>query len=161
MEKYDLIIEIILIVLFISIFIFFLPILSTSDNVLAVGLAFGFFIINYVIIFLNQRKYKKNYPFKNKEKNTIGKKISLGLLAGFHFFFFIGSYSHKKYNTQVWYPETTECFFGNISQIIILILYILIEVYFFNIIRYYSIIFLLIPIITNMISLMIRKRRKD
>ena len=116
------------------------------------------FGINYIIIFISERKYRqKNFPYKPyKSKKNIGKRILIGLLAGFHYFFFIGSYNHKKYNTQVWYPETIECIFGNISQLIILFMYILVAVKFFEIGIFYSLLFMIIPIITNIISIKLK-----
>ncbi len=119
-----------------------------------------FFIGNYIIIILDQRKYKKNFPYTPyKSKKRILLRIGLGLLAGIHFIFFIGTYNHKKYNTQVNTPETLECYFGNVSQLIILIVYIFISYVLFQRIGYYYIAFLILPYITNIISLIYNKER--
>ncbi len=125
------------------------------ENKKIIIVAFIFFCINYIIIMRHENKYgKKNFPYKPyKSKKKIKERIWLGLIAGFHYLFFIGSYNHKKYNTQTWYPETIECVFGNISQLIILIAYIFIAVMLSKINLYSSLAFMLIPIITNIISL--------
>lgn len=119
------------------------------------GIAFLFFFVNYAIIMRHEKKYGgKNFPYKPyKSKKKIWERILLGLFAGVFYLFSIGTYNHKKYNTQVWYPETLECFFGNISQLIILIIYIFAAVGLSKINLYLSIAFMLIPIITNVISL--------
>jgi hypothetical protein len=105
-------------------------------------------------VLFHEKRYKKNFPYKPyKSKNNIAKRILIGLLAGFHYIFYIGTYNHKRYNTQVFYPETTECFLGNVSQLIILIVYIFIAIKLFEFFEYYSLIFLIIPIIINLISL--------
>ncbi|GAJ22526.1 unnamed protein product [marine sediment metagenome] len=62
------------------------------------------------VLWYDSRKYKKNIPYiqiKKKRKNA--NKFFVGLLAGLHYLFFIGTYNHKKYNTQVEHPETLEC----------------------------------------------------
>ncbi len=116
------------------------------------------FFINYGIVVLHEDKYKKNFPYKPyKSKKNIGERILIGLLAGLHFLFYIGSYDHKKYNTQVFYPETIECVFGNISQFLIWAAFIFIEINLFESFGYYSLFFMIIPIITNIISI-IRNR---
>ncbi len=126
-----------------------------AKNWLAFFIALLFFFVNYGIIILHERGYGlKNFPYKPyKSKKKVRKRILIGLLAGLHYFFIIGSYDHKKYNTQVWYPETLECFFGNISQLIIFIIYILIGINLFNLGWYYSLAFMIIPIATNIISI--------
>lgn len=132
-----------------------------SNNLSAFFIAFLFVFINYLIIFYHERGYGiKNYPYKPyKSKKKIGGRMLIGLLAGLHYFFFIGSYNHKRYNTQVWYPETIECFFGNVSQAIILFIYMAISINLFKLWEYYSIIFMIIPIITNVISIQKQKIR--
>jgi len=117
-------------------------------------LIFALFFINYVIILLHERKYDKNFPYKPyKSKESIVKRGLIGLWAGVHYLFSIGTYDHKKYNTQVFYPETIECFLGNASQAIILFAYIFISIKLFEAFDYYSLLFMIIPIITNIISL--------
>ena len=147
-----------LIVFILLIILFWDFIISNSHTLRIIYLLF---FINYIIILLHERKYKKNFPYKPyKSREGICKRILIGLLAGLHYLFFIGSYNHKRYNTQTRYPETIECIFGNVSQIIILILYGLIGINIFKIIGYYSLIFLVIPIITNIISIEINKINK-
>ena len=129
-----------------------------KSNLEILPIIFLFFFINYIIIFLHERKYKKNFPYKPyTSKKGIGKRILIGLWAGLHYLFFIGSYNHKKYNTQAWYPETIECIFGNVSQIVILVLYLAVGVNIFKVVGYYSLIFMAIPVLTNIISIKINK----
>ena len=140
--------------------IFFLLIFFVFDSFLLENSKFFiilvcFLLINYIIILLSQRKLgRKNFPYKPyKSKKSILNRILLGFLAGFHYFFFIGSYDHKKYNTQVWHPETLECYFGNISQLIVIFIYGFIAFKLLELNLYYSISFMFIPILTNLISL--------
>ena len=125
------------------------------ENLFIVIMVSVIFAINFSIIYLHERRYgKKNFPYKKyNNKKSILQRVMLGILAGWHYQFFIGNYNHKKYNTQVWYPETLECYFGNISQLIIFILYVFIAVKIYTTNLYYAIAFMLIPIITNIISL--------
>ncbi len=141
-----------------GIIIFLLLIILFGDfitsNLLFYIIVLLFFFINYGIILFHERKYKENFPYEPyKSKNNIGKRILIGLWAGAHYLFFIGSYNHKEYNTQVFYPETLECVFGNISQAIIFFAYIFIAINLFELFGYYSLFFMVIPIITNLISL--------
>ena len=130
-----------------------------SNNLLAFFIAWIFIFINYGIILYREKGYgRKNYPYKPyKSKKKIGERMLIGLLAGLHYFFFIGNYNHKRYNTQVWYPETIECTFGNISQAIILFIYMVIAINLFKLWGYYSIFFMIIPIITTVISIQKQK----
>lgn len=130
------------------------------NNLIEFWIALSFFLANWWIIDFHEKRYKKNFPYKPyKSKKKVGERILIGILAGFHYSFFIGSYNHKKYNTQVNYPETLECVFGNISQLIILLAYFLISAILFNFIRYYFLFFIVLPIITNIISIIINKKR--
>jgi hypothetical protein len=130
-----------------------------SHNQLAFLIAFGFIFINYLIIIHHERGYgRKNYSYKPyKSKKKVGERVLVGLLAGLHYLFFIGSYNHKKYNTQVWYPETLECVFGNISQAIIIFIYMAIAINLFKFWGYYSIFFMIIPLITTIVSIQKKK----
>jgi len=149
--------EMILLVVFLFVIISFSKFILENSKIILISLLF--FIFNYLIIIKHERKYgKNNFPYKPyKSKEKILNRILTGLFAGIHYIFSIGTYDHKKYNTQVWYPETVECFFGNVSQLIILIGYIFIATLLFKINLYFSIFFLIIPIITNIISLRNKK----
>lgn len=157
-KKSEIIRDILLVIFLILLIILFGNFILENKKIIIIS--FLFFFINYIIIMLHENKYgKNNFPYKPyKSKKKIGGRIFLGLLAGIHYLFFIGSYNHKKYNTQVHYPETFECFFGNISQLIMLVAYIFIAVELSKINLYISLIFISIPIITNIISL--KKRLK-
>jgi len=118
----------------------------------------SYFILTGLIGFYSERKYKKNLPYSpSKKKENIIKRIYLGILAGIHYILFIGTYNHKKYNTQVFYPTTLECYLGNLSglvmEAIIIILFIIAKFKFGEIAN----LILLIPIITNLISLKFKK----
>ncbi|MCK4647629.1 hypothetical protein KAT24_01725 [Candidatus Pacearchaeota archaeon] len=162
MKVKELLRDFIAIILFVALSIIFYNFIE--DNSRAFGIAFLFFLVNYLIIFLHERKYKKNFPYKPyKSKNKIGKRILLGLWAGVHYLFYIGNYNHRKYNTQTWYPEKIECVFGNISQMMLLLIYLFISAILFKIVEYYSLFFMAIPVITNIISIikiLNKKRRK-
>ena len=149
--------EILELVIVIPIFFLFIILVEefVKANLLFFVAIFLLFFINYGIIYLHERKYgRKNFPYKPyKSKKKIWKRILIGLLAGLHYLFFIGSYNHKDYNTQVWYPETIECYFGNISQAIIFSADIFISIKLFEFLGYYSLFFMIIPIITNIISI--------
>ena len=152
-EMKDAIIDAIIIV---PIFLLLLYLLGDFfvDNRTFSIIVFVLFFINYIIVLLHERKYDKNFPYKPyKSKESIVKRGLIGLWAGVHYLFSIGTYDHKKYNTQVFYPETIECFLGNASQAIILFAYIFISIKLFEAFDYYSLLFMIIPIITNIISL--------
>ena len=139
------------------ILLFFLKI-DIKNLLVYIGIPFLFFLINFFLIHLTEQEFTENYPFKNKKKRSSLEKFNLGMIAGFHYLFFIGTYSHKKYNTQVFYPETTECYWGNVSQLLILVLYIALAIWFYLLVGAYYILFLIIPIVTNIISLLTPKR---
>lgn len=132
-----------------------------TANWIPVSIALFLFFIKDIIIYSHERQYKKNTPYeKYKIKKGIFVRALTGLLAGLHYFFFIGSYSHRKYNTQVYNPRTLECFFGNISVFLILIVYVFIGIGLFKVMSYYFLILMIIPIITNIISIEINKINK-
>ena len=138
--------------------LFFFFVIKNRINNLKTGIEIISWSIVAIIIVLHEKRYRENYPFKTRKNNPLNKRITSGLMAGFHYVFFIGTYSHKKYNTQVWYPETLECVIGNMVAITITVIYLIIGVYLFRSIGYYTIFFLVIPILTNTISLLIKNR---
>ncbi len=152
--------NLIVMVSFVTVFIIFIEFIT--DNSRAFGIAFLFFFVNYLVIALHERKYgKKNFPYKPyKSKEKTAKRILIGMLAGLHYLFFIGSYNHKKYNTQVGYPETLECVFGNISQMVILFAYLFISIITFKLVGYYALLFMVIPIITTTLSIIKNHSKK-
>lgn len=157
MKKGEIIREAFLMIIFILVIISFQKFIFQNAKLFL--LPFCFFFIVYGIIFFHERKYSKtNFPYKPyKIKKRLGERILLGFLAGFHYFFFIGTYNHKKYNTQIWYPETLECFFGNLSLMIIFFAYLFISITLFKVNLWFSLLFMVIPIITTLISLKIKK----
>lgn len=111
------------------------------------------FLTLYIPISFHERKYKKNQIHKIRKNKYFIKRAILGLFAGIHYLFFIGTYSHKKYNTQVFYPESIECWFGNLSQLLVFLIYLLVSIFIFEIISYYVIIIFAIPLIISFYSL--------
>ncbi len=120
----------------------------------------GFAVVIAIMQSLSLGKYKVNNPYKRLKKKNLSERILLGLLAGFHYTFFMGTYSHKYYNTQIWYPETLECIFGNISQVIILDFYLILNVFMIEFLGiYYAIALAVVLIIINIISLIIGREK--
>jgi len=127
---------------------------------LAFIIMIGFLAITGIILLLHERKYKTNNPFKSSKKNKLGKRILLGLFAGFHYLFFLGTYSHKYYNTQIWYPETLECIFGNISESILFDILLLLNILIIKFLGIYCAVALAaLLIIINIISLIIGRKK--
>jgi len=106
----------------------------------------------YVFISKDSKKYKKNSPHPFVKNKKFFQRVLLGLMAGIHYFHFVGTYSHKKYNTQVFTPETLECHIGVYFATILWIVYLVLVWHFKSLIGFYSLFILLIPIITNIIS---------
>lgn len=117
------------------------------------GFAFLIFIV-IISFFLSSdwKKYKKNTPYTPTKKKNTFHRIILGLIAGIHYSHFIGTYNHKKYNTQVFTPETLECYIGGSFAAILYLAYFAIADYFKTFIGIYGLSVLLIPIITNIVS---------
>ena len=70
------------------------------------------YILSEIFIYYKYefKKYSKNIPYNpSKKKKSISSRVYLGILGGFHYAHFIGTYNHQKYNTQVFTPETLEC----------------------------------------------------
>ncbi len=132
---------------------FYLSEINFMKEKILLLIATGMFFSLYLPIYLKEKKYKKNRIHKIRRRESFLKSVFVGLLAGFHYLFFIGTYNHKKYNTQVFYPESLECWMGNLSQAIIFIIYINFTRFMFPLISYYTIIFLLIPLGINFYSL--------
>ena len=130
-------------------------------NFIPTLISFSIIVAVLIIISIHEYKYEKNSPYRpHRYKRGLGSRIWIGLIAGVHYLFFIGSYDHKKYNTQVWYPETFECVFGNISELVAMIGYIFISIKLFQIFGYYSIIFMVIPLVTNIASIIKNRVKK-
>jgi len=114
---------------------------------------FIFLIVLLGLIFFSERKYTKNTPYKPFKKRKIFHRILLGLIAGFHYSHFIGTYDHKRYNTQVFTPETLECYLGVFFALVFIMVYVLIAWYLKILIGISGLLIFLIPIITNIISI--------
>jgi hypothetical protein len=105
------------------------------------------------------KKYKTNTPYTpSKKKRKTLQRIYLGILAGIHYSHFIGTYNHKKYNTQVFTPKTLECNIGGTLSAIFLAIYPIIAWSSYKIIGAISLLIMLIPIILNLISIYLDKK---
>ena len=128
-------------------------------DILFIASIFIFMLLLLFITYIHERKYKKNNPYAKKKVNKTFYFRFLGsLLAGIHYFFVIGAYNHKKYNTQVYTPETLECYIaGSFAGILLLgyaLLSYLIKIKYGNL----FLLILLIPILTNIISILWKKK---
>ena len=141
--------------IFISLIILFFYItkINLVENKVSLLIGFFMFFALYLPIYLNEKKYEKNRLHKIRKNKPFIKRSILGLLAGIHYLFFIGTYSHKKYNTQVFYPESIECWFGNLSQLLVFLIYLLVSIFIFKILSYYVVIVFAIPLIISFYSL--------
>ena len=116
---------------------------------------YGIYFIFIVLIYRYEfRKYKKNTPYNPaKKKGDFFNRFFLGILGGIHYSHFVGTYSHKKYNTQVFTPETFECFIAGSVAGLFLIGYPIVAWYLSKIIGIIGFSIMLIPIILNLISI--------
>ncbi|MFW5846616.1 MAG: hypothetical protein ACOCUU_00510 [Nanoarchaeota archaeon] len=110
---------------------------------------FDIFIYRYEFI-----KYKKNTPYNPaKKKDNFFKRFFLGIFGGVHYAHFVGTYSHKKYNTQVFTPETFECFVAGSVAGLFLLGYPIVAWHFYQAIGITGFSIMLIPIILNLIGI--------
>jgi|GEM_PF-1541210 len=123
-------------------------------NILWTLAAAIYLIIVSLFSLYDSTRYEENTPYKpSKKKESLISRIILGIKAGFHYSQFIGTYDHKKYNTQVHYPTTLECYIGGIFAIVFEVAYIILALGLKEIFGNFSLIILVIPIITNLISI--------
>ena len=120
--------------------------------------------VYFVLIILIQRyelkKYKKNIPYTStKKKDDIFKRFTLAILAGIHYSHFIGTYSHKKYNTQVFTPKSFECYVAGTLSAVITIGYPIIAWYLSQFVGIIGFSIMLIPIVLNIISIFKNKKK--
>ncbi len=123
-----------------------------------VQIYYAFYVIYFIFVGLiyqyEFRKYKKNTPYNPaKKKNNFFSRFFLGILGGIHYSHFVGTYSHKKYNTQVFTPETFECIVAGSVAALFLIGYPIIAWYLFKSSGIIGFSILLIPIVLNLISI--------
>ncbi len=108
----------------------------------------------FLSVFMSKdsKKYKKNIPYSFVKNKKSFQRVLLGLMAGIHYFHFVGTYNHQKYNTQVFTPKTLECHVGVYFAIILWIAYLFLVWYLKSLIGMFSLFILLIPLLTNIIS---------
>jgi CDP-diglyceride synthetase len=121
-----------------------------------------YIIFMFFIIRIEFKKYNKNIPYKeSKKEKNISKRILKGILAGIHYSHFIGTYDHKKYNTQVFTPKTLECYIGGSLAALVLFVYPILAFNLSNKFGYSWLIILVIPIISNIVSIILNKRTNE
>ena len=107
------------------------------------------------------KKYKKNNPYKPPKRNKrFFHRFKLGILAGIHYSHFVGTYNHKRYNTQVFTPKTLECSIGGILAGGIIAFYLILSFYLYMQIGIFGSLIGFVPIISNTISILIDKKRR-
>ncbi len=121
---------------------------------------YGIYIIFVILTSLYEtKKYNKNVPYKIvKKEEDYSSRIILGILAGIHYSHFIGTYNHKKYNTQVFTPETLECYVGGGLAGLFYFGYPVVSWYLFKAFGLIGFSILLVPIILNLISILKDKK---
>ena len=120
-----------------------------------------YFILVVLIYRYEFGKYKKNTPYNPaKKKRDYFNRFFLGILGGIHYSHFVGTYSHKKYNTQVFTPETFECNVAGSVAGLFLIGYPIVAWYLSKAFGIIGFSIMLIPIILNLISLSKDKKNR-
>jgi hypothetical protein len=115
----------------------------------------------FFIIRIEFKKYNKNIPYKeSKKEKNISKRILKGISAGMHYSHFIGTYDHKKYNTQVFTPKTLECYIGGSLATLILFVYPILAFNLSNNFGPIWLVLLVIPVASNIISIILDKNRR-
>ena len=90
-EMKDAIIDAIIIVPIFLLLIYLLGDFFVDNRTFSI-IVFVLFFINYIIVLLHERKYDKNFPYKPyKSKESIVKRGLIGLWAGVHYLFSIGT----------------------------------------------------------------------
>ena len=108
------------------------------------------------------KKYKRNNPYNSpKKKKRFFHRLKLGILAGIHYSHFVGTYNHKRYNTQVFTPKTFECYLGGSIAGLIIGVYLFLSFYLYLRIGIFGSLIIFIPIISNIISIIIDKKRRS
>ena len=150
--------EFVMVVMAILIVMFFFDFVGAETGTFAVASgALFLYLVNFAVIFSQERKYEHNQPYKPyKSRKSFLSRAITGFVGGFNYFFYIGGYNHKKYNTQVWYPVTMESLFGSLAEFIMMLAYFILATKLYSSLGYYTLLIFLIPIVTNIISI-IRK----
>lgn len=141
--------------------IYFLISFFTKKITLFWGLFWLFLLLISTLTLTDAIKYKSNIPYKKTNKKGILKRFFMGIIAGLHYSHFIGTYNHKTYNTQVFYPETLECYVGVSFAFLMIVAYIILTFLLKTKIGDYAIFLLAIPIITNIFSIILNIRTSN
>jgi hypothetical protein len=149
----------IIILLFILFVITFFDYIKSNAFVLFPIIFFNSTLV-YIITELDTQKYKKNNPYvERKVKKSFLSRIFISFFAGLHYTHAIFTYNHKKYNTQVFYPKTFECYLGVTFAILIIFLYSFLAYLVSLFLGWKFIFILLIPVLTNLISFILNRKK--
>ena len=123
------------------------------------------YVIYFILVILIYRyefaKYNKNIPYNPaKKKKNILQRFFLGILGGIHYSHFVGTYSHKKYNNQVFTPTTFECFVAGLLAGLLIFGYPVVAWHLFQSLGIIGFSIMLIPIILNLISISKDKKNR-
>ena len=123
---------------------------------------YGIYFVLIILIYRYEfAKYNKNIPYNPaKKKKNIIQRFILGILGGIHYSHFVGTYSHKKYNTQVFTPTTFECFVAGLLAGSIIFGYPIVAGYLFQSFGIIGFSIMLIPIILNLVSISKDKKNR-
>ncbi len=120
-----------------------------------------YFVLDILIYRYEFTRYKKNIPYNRvKKKNNFFNRFFLGILGGIHYSHFVGTYSHKKYNTQVFTPKTLECDVAGSVAALFIAGYPVVAWYLSQTIGIIGFSVMLIPIILNFISIYNDKKNR-
>jgi len=116
---------------------------------------YGIYFVSIILIYRYEfARYNKNIPYNlAKKKKNILQRFFLAILGGIHYSHFIGTYSHKKYNTQVFTPTTFECFVAGSLAVLIILGYPILAWYLSQSFGTIGFLIMLIPIVLNLISI--------
>ncbi len=123
---------------------------------------YAIYFISVIFIYRYEfGKYKKNTPYNFvKKRGNLINRFFLGIFGGIHYAHFIGTYNHKKYNTQVFTPKIFECFVAGGVAGLFLIGYPISVWYLFQAIGIIGFSIMFIPIILNIISISEDKKNR-
>ncbi len=125
-------------------------------------LFYAVYLIAIIFIYRYEfAKYKKNTPYNPaKKKGDYFNRFFLGILGGIHYSHFVGTYSHKKYNTQVFTPETFECDVAGSVAGLLAIAYPVVAWHLSKAIGIIGFSIMLVPIILNLISIYLDRKNR-
>ncbi len=126
-------------------------------------IVYGVYLFLFVLISRYElKKYKKNNPYTPpKKKGKFFRRFFLGIIGGLYYSHFIGTYNHKKYNTQVFTPKTFECHVAGTLAGVFVAGYVVASLFLFKFFGIIGFSILLVPIVLNLISIYIDKKNRS